>query len=498
MPPRSSQKTKFGLTMMPNRYNNFRFPISSNRKLLINFEIRRNGNNNLLGNMVEDVIEEIEKIEDPQLTGGIVARDLSGSGLGETLSKVFEISKKISEGFTTAKKVGSAVVDIAGPVVSAVIESKSKKNPDFRPGFPGETHLVLPTKFGLTRANFCGPGTNIGARITRQDKGVDGPRGADIACRTHDFLYSQAKTKEDIRKADDILRQAISNSTAGPVTKKILRAGIKAKTLGEDVGLLSVSRFAPQIGQGRNSSSGSGRNVLVGSGGRLIESLPSRAMLRKRSIIKNDRGSMITRGITCFSGHTDRNGQLIVGKSGSVNLASQDLLNVDPNFLASQRGTGIVGVRSGPVRPSDTGVILRERGLISFQRGRGVANPSVVNPSGGGLLQDLTKQATGKIGKETIRKLTDVSLSVAKKVEKAIEGNPLVQEGLKRLPADKLRDIVLKQIKKSKKKKRISGSQKTQEGGQFATLASIAAGLLLPEVIKGVKKLVKKKKKKKK
>ena len=54
---------------------------------------------------------------------------------------------------------------------------------------------------------------------------------------------------------------------------------------------------------------------------------------------------------------------------------------------------------------------------------------------GSGLLEDLTKQASGKIGKEAIK--------IAKKVEKAIESNPLVKEGIKRLPADKLREVVL-------------------------------------------------------
>lgn len=301
---------------------------------------------------------------------------------------------------------------------------------------------------------------------------MDGAGGVDIACRTHDLLYGKAKTKEDIRKADEKLIEAISKSTAGSATKKILKLGLKAKTLGEDVGLLSVSRFAPQ----------------VGSGGRLVRSIPSRRVLEKRKIIKNDKGSMVVRGITGFSGHNDRDGSFISG---------------DPTSQASlrkMRGTGLAGVRAGAVKRSDTGMIIHERRSGRFpQRGKGVANPSSINPSGSGahlagqgLLEDLAKSASSKIGKEAIK--------IAKKVEKAVENNPLVKEAIKRLPADKLREVVLKQIGSRRKSSSTKSKKRksSQSGGQFATLASIAAGLLLPEVIKGVKKLVSKKKKRKK
>ncbi|MCK5015604.1 MAG: hypothetical protein KAS32_00915 [Candidatus Peribacteraceae bacterium] len=177
--------------------------------------------------IAEDMKEEI-----PILPAG-----MSGQGIVET-------GLRLAGKAGTALKIGKAIAGLAtgnvGTTISNKLSERFNKNPEWRPGYKGEAHMVLPTKHGLTRANFCGPGTNLLARLERGDRGVS---QVDTACSKHDMLYHLAKTKKDIREADNILIRDIDNTDAGRVQKGILKAGLRAKTLGEDVGLLDVDTF---------------------------------------------------------------------------------------------------------------------------------------------------------------------------------------------------------------------------------------------------------------
>ena len=128
---------------------------------------------------------------------------------------------------------------------------QSSKNPNRRPGFVGERHIILPSKYGWTMANYCGPKTNLSQRIARGDPGVDGPNGIDAQCKIHDIEYRNAKTVEDVREADKKLIRNVKKSSGNPVAKKAVIAAFKAKQLGEDLGVLNKASFSHLAGQGR-------------------------------------------------------------------------------------------------------------------------------------------------------------------------------------------------------------------------------------------------------
>lgn len=168
--------------------------------------------------------------------------DMEGSGIVETGLK---LAGKLGTALKIGKAIGSLATGEVGTTISNKLSERFNSNPAWRPGFVGEAHLVLPTKSGLTRANFCGPGTNLLARLNRGDRGVS---QVDTACSKHDMLYHLAKTTKDIRKADNILIKDIDNTTdisgvSGRVQRGILKAGLRAKTLGEDVGLFGPETF---------------------------------------------------------------------------------------------------------------------------------------------------------------------------------------------------------------------------------------------------------------
>lgn len=141
-----------------------------------------------------------------------------------------------------------------GPVGAKVSNFLSKqfgRNPLARDQFPGEKHMVLPTEHGLTRANFAGPGTRLETRMQRGDQGVDGPRGIDAIAMRHDIDYTLARTAEDVRAADNRMIAAIKRSTAGSKTKAIVLAALKAKKLGEDIGVFNIDTFTNVTEQGQ-------------------------------------------------------------------------------------------------------------------------------------------------------------------------------------------------------------------------------------------------------
>lgn len=122
-------------------------------------------------------------------------------------------------------------------------------------------------------------GTNIAFRLARGDVGVDGPKGIDIAAKKHDLLYNQARNRGDIRKADKTFISDVRNSSQGPKTRALAIGAIKAKTIGEDVGIFGPETFTtvPQLGKGF------GRNPVNISGGSL--GLPGQGL--KASIVRD-------------------------------------------------------------------------------------------------------------------------------------------------------------------------------------------------------------------
>lgn len=171
------------------------------------------------------------------------------SGEGLNVESSLKFAKKVLEvAPQVIKAVDSFTFGPIGTSISNTLSEYYNKNPEWKPGFSGERHTVLPTSYGLTRANYAGPGTNLRTRLKRGDKGVDGPAGIDTAAKRHDMLYAMAQTPSDIRKADDIFIRDVKNSTQGSLTKKAVIGAIKAKNFGEDIGLVRKDLF---IGTGK-------------------------------------------------------------------------------------------------------------------------------------------------------------------------------------------------------------------------------------------------------
>lgn len=188
---------------------------------------------------------------------------------GEPLQDGEGILSAAKSAFNAAKRVGSAVGSAVsgvafgkpGTQLSNFLHEKFNTNPNWRPGYPGEKHALLETPFGLTRANWAGPGTNVGARLARGDRSVDGPRGIDAASKTHDLAYTSARTAKDVRTADNRFIRDVMSSTAGPKMRNFVAGLFHAKKFGEDVGLINPDLFTEGI-RGKGFNPGGGRRVI--------------------------------------------------------------------------------------------------------------------------------------------------------------------------------------------------------------------------------------------
>ena len=97
------------------------------------------------------------------------------------------------------------------------------------------------THQGLAKANFAGPSTHLQERLARGDRGIN---QIDEAARLHDIAYSEAKTEQDIRKADnDMIKRVKAATDSSNTQKNIVIAALKAKKFGEDVGVFNVDTF---------------------------------------------------------------------------------------------------------------------------------------------------------------------------------------------------------------------------------------------------------------
>ena len=94
---------------------------------------------------------------------------------------------------------------------------------------PGEKHSPLVMPDGqLTVGRFIGPNTDAVKRIARGDKGLT---PVDELARRHDALYSLAKTKMDVRKADEDFLKILKSGVVKdhPFNLKAGKTGIASK-----------------------------------------------------------------------------------------------------------------------------------------------------------------------------------------------------------------------------------------------------------------------------
>ena len=95
--------------------------------------------------------------------------------------------------------------------------------------YPGEKHAPLLMPDGkYTVGNYIGPGTQAEKRVKRGDKGIT---PVDNLARRHDALYSLAKTKKDIRNADEDFLKILKSGVVKdhPYNLKAGELGIASK-----------------------------------------------------------------------------------------------------------------------------------------------------------------------------------------------------------------------------------------------------------------------------
>ncbi len=161
-------------------------------------------------------------------------------------------------------------------------------NPNWRPGFAGEVHMI--DDRGVTY-NYCGPNTNVAARVKRGDPPIN---QLDAACKRHDIAYATTKNKSDVRRADQTFLKEVSQSRGNRFRKKLVKGIFKAKMAGEDVGIVNPGKFANIEGTEKPAASSA---ILTGGRkkdpARQLRKKIRRMTKKKKIIPKKRKGSVM-------------------------------------------------------------------------------------------------------------------------------------------------------------------------------------------------------------
>lgn len=544
----TSRTLQFGYIKKPTRYNSALIPVKSGRSLLTSF-IGETGVNGNLPDTEETFIDEKEAVEETleeQAGSGIldvIAQGAKALGTLGTAAAPVIIGAKVAK--VTGKLIGDLAFGKVGTAISNKLSEKFNKNPNWRPGFPGEAHVVLNTPHGLTRANFCGPGTQIVKRVRRGDRGVN---QIDTACEKHDLLYHFARTPEDIRRADNQMILDVDAVTdAGRAQKFLAKSVIQGKKLGEDVGLFGPETFTTLNleGQGiadrmegvqrhmgqimarvmnlphqsihsRFGGNGITRGQII-SGNDTMRHAVSGSGIRRSGLLGNVKGRdpTISGMNTSFISGTGNNALISILRNREPNPLSNRMNTIsgrgllpeetrdstrrkflDPTIRNEISSDGVTGIGGNafnldsmsPDSHNDNSLIRKSGSGLSLAGtgGRFPGGPfHTANPRGSGILDNIAAAAEGLREAAIERPGTILKKSVLNSLSKA-----------RKSKLDRTRRVNRKSsssIRKSGRTASLAGGRK-QKGGQLGILASIAGSILVPEIIK----LFKKKKKKKK
>ncbi len=173
--------------------------------------------------------KSMENMEALEMSGD----GMDGAGIGDRIRALFKKGKAVAaKGSYAANKLDNLVNGSIGTKVVNSLSARFNKNPNARPKFPGERHIVLPTKHGLTMGNFIGPGTQLQKRLARGDKPVDPI--FDRAAMIHDVAYSKARSLKDVHVADQAFNRAIeAGKEQYPKFTSAIQTMFKAKQLAE-------------------------------------------------------------------------------------------------------------------------------------------------------------------------------------------------------------------------------------------------------------------------
>jgi len=135
-----------------------------------------------------------------------------------------------------------------GEIGSKLINLLPSSDENARPLYKGEKHAVLKLpngRFGM--ANYMGPGTSLVNRLKRGDP----PRTmSDKVAQAHDIRYANAEVLDDIRKADNLMVRKIDEISKNKQDSRFNTSQaklIKAKIIGEDLGLIKKDAFSGDL-----------------------------------------------------------------------------------------------------------------------------------------------------------------------------------------------------------------------------------------------------------
>jgi hypothetical protein len=194
--------------------------------------------------------------------------DMEGEGFRDIIKSIYNKGKEgVKFLYRNKDKIQDAY---SGEIGTAIRNALPSSDDTARSGFAREKHgiLQLPNgKYGV--ANYMGPNTNLLERLKRGDP----PRTeCDRASQAHDIRYALAKTTDDIRKADNIMMNAVDriSRNRGDNVKNIAQARlIKAKIIGEDLGLIRRDAFSGDLS--KNVIADTDRSILMNKLGSLSQ-----------------------------------------------------------------------------------------------------------------------------------------------------------------------------------------------------------------------------------
>jgi hypothetical protein len=166
-----------------------------------------------------------------------------------------------------------------------------------RPLFQGEKHALLKLPNGkMGIGSFIGPGTQLVKRLKRGDP----PRTeVDKVAKGHDIRYGLANNLNDIRNADKIMIRKVGEIARNKTDSRFNIAQaklIKAKIIGEDLGLIKRNAFSGDLSLNKSLPQGDialmNENLkpleMAGYGKSPAHELKKKAMRKARQMGKGD------------------------------------------------------------------------------------------------------------------------------------------------------------------------------------------------------------------
>jgi hypothetical protein len=349
-------------------------------------------------------LRDLTKIDTNHYTMSPSDLPQSGEGVMDKFRAIYDKGKNLVE------KASDLYSGELGTKIKNMIPSSDA---NARSSFTGEKHAILELANGKNGvANYMGPGTEVLKRLKRGDPGRT---FADNVAKRHDIDYALAATEgtkeaqlKAIREADNRMISTLSKNKDKDKARNIqmgLRL-IQAKTAGENLGVLSRSKFAGELA----NLSAADKAIL----------LSNKSALAQQGF-----------GLTLAGGSMMplTGGAMLPGERLKIKLMKQSMSKKkkSANTLASIAGSGKRSTSTMPTAPSESRDLGKaydmEGGALSLP---GMGKKSKMKMRGMGLetklleagkklsdavLPSLLEKLGIKIPKSILSKIVDTTLS---------------------------------------------------------------------------------------